>query len=63
MLPGIQEVVASGARLAITTQAGSNAVPLIVNLLAQEGNIVNITVREPNLDEVFLHLTGSSLRD
>ena len=38
-------------------------VPQIINILAREGDLRNIAVREPNLDEVFLRLTGTALRD
>jgi daunorubicin resistance ABC transporter ATP-binding subunit len=62
-LPGIKEVIAEDARLKITTQAGDNVVPQIINLVTQDGQLKSITVREPNLDEVFLHLTGKALRD
>ncbi len=62
-LPGIKEVNAEDARLKITTQAGDNVVPQIINLVTQDGQLKGITVREPNLDEVFLHLTGKALRD
>jgi ABC-2 type transport system ATP-binding protein len=62
-LPGIKEVIAEDARLKITTQAGDNVVPQIINLVTQDGQLKGITVREPNLDEVFLHLTGKALRD
>jgi ABC-type multidrug transport system ATPase subunit len=62
-LPGIKEVIAEDSRLKITTQAGDNVVPQIINLVTQHGQLKGITVREPNLDEVFLHLTGKALRD
>ena len=35
----------------------------IINMLAQYCEIRNIMVREPTLDEVFLRLTGTALRD
>jgi ABC-2 type transport system ATP-binding protein len=38
-------------------------VPQIINIISQEGEIRNISLREPNLDEVFLRLTGTALRD
>ncbi len=62
-LPGVKEVVADDGRLKITTQAGDNVVPQIINLVTQDGQLKSIAVREPNLDEVFLHLTGKALRD
>jgi len=62
-LPGIKLVEQDGLLLKITTQAGERVVPQIINIVALCCEIRNITVREPTLDEVFLHLTGTALRD
>jgi len=62
-MAGIQQVEQDGLLLKITNQAGYQVAPQIINLLAQCCEIRNITVREPNLNEVFLHLTGTALRD
>ena len=62
-LPGIEEVQQAGRSLKVTTQSGAKVVPQIINLVAQCCDIREIAVREPNLDEVFLHLTGTALRD
>ncbi len=60
---GVKLVEQDGLALKITTQAGERVVPQIINRVAQCCEIRNITVREPNLDEVFLGLTGTALRD
>jgi ABC-2 type transport system ATP-binding protein len=60
---GVKEVWQDGHLLKVTTQGGERAIPQVINLVAQVEEIRNITVREPNLDEVFLHLTGTGLRD
>jgi ABC-2 type transport system ATP-binding protein len=62
-LEGVKEVVQDRAHLKITTEGTSNVVPQIINIASQEGDIRDISVREPNLDEIFLHLTGTELRD
>lgn len=62
-LEGVQDATLEGARLRITTQGIHNVVPQIINLLSQESEIRDISVREPNLDEIFLRLTGTALRD
>jgi daunorubicin resistance ABC transporter ATP-binding subunit len=41
----------------------SSATGKLITLVTQESNIRRISQREPNLEEVFLSLTGSSLRD
>jgi daunorubicin resistance ABC transporter ATP-binding subunit len=62
-LEGVKDVLQDGAHLTISTQGTSNVVPQIINIVSREGELRNIAVREPNLDEVFLRLTGRALRD
>jgi ABC-2 type transport system ATP-binding protein len=62
-LEGVKAVEQQDSHLKITTEAGQNVVPRIINLLSQESDITAISVREPQLDEVFLSLTGTALRD
>jgi ABC-2 type transport system ATP-binding protein len=62
-LDGVKEVKQDKAHLTITTQGTGNVVPQIVNIVSQEGDLRDIVVREPNLDEIFLQLTGTELRD
>src|SRR5438128_2133960 len=62
-LPGVKDVVQEGYRLKVTTEGVDHLVPQIVNLVSQEGELCDIAVRDPNLDEIFLRLTGTSLRD
>jgi ABC-2 type transport system ATP-binding protein len=62
-LPGVKEVNQDGTHLKIATQGVSNIVPQIINILSHEGEIRALEVREPNLDEIFLRLTGTALRD
>ncbi|MGB8212081.1 MAG: ATP-binding cassette domain-containing protein [Anaerolineales bacterium] len=62
-MPGVQEAEQAGKSLKITTRAGENVIPQIINMVALCCEIREISMREPNLDEVFLHLTGTALRD
>jgi ABC-2 type transport system ATP-binding protein len=62
-LHGVQEVKQEGTHLVITTQGVTNIVPQVINIVLQEGELREITVREPNLEEIFLRLTGTALRD
>jgi ABC-2 type transport system ATP-binding protein len=62
-LPGVQEVVQEGTSLKVTTQGGSDVVPQIITLVTRQGELRQIAVREPTLDEIFLQLTGTALRD
>ncbi len=62
-LTGVNDVKQEGTHLRITVQGTSNMAAEIINVLSQEGEIKDITIREPNLDEIFLLLTGTALRD
>jgi len=62
-LAGVKDVVQEGNRLKITTEGIDHVVPKIVNIVSQENDLKDIAVREPNLDEIFLQLTGTALRD
>jgi daunorubicin resistance ABC transporter ATP-binding subunit len=62
-LQGVKEADQNGTYLKITTQGITNVVPQIINIVSREGELRDISVREPNLDEIFLRLTGTALRD
>ncbi|HEY0755994.1 MAG TPA: ATP-binding cassette domain-containing protein [Ktedonobacteraceae bacterium] len=62
-LAGIKEAKQEQTHLTITTYGMGNLVPQILNLVSPESEIRDIVIREPNLDEIFLQLTGSELRD
>jgi ABC-2 type transport system ATP-binding protein len=62
-LPGVKEVREDGTRFTVTTQGGGGVVPQIINLITKLGELRQIAVREPTLDEIFLRLTGTALRD
>ncbi len=62
-LPGVKDVRADGTHLTVTTQGGGEVVPQIINLVTRLGELRTISVREPTLDEIFLRLTGTALRD
>ena len=62
-LAGVNDVLQEGTHLKITVQGTNNIVAQVITLLSQEGEIKDIAIREPNLDEIFLLLTGTALRD
>jgi ABC-2 type transport system ATP-binding protein len=50
--------------LEVTVTNGKNAMPRIVELASQNSiYIESIVLREPNLEDVFLHYTGCSIRE
>jgi ABC-2 type transport system ATP-binding protein len=63
-LPGITEVHQNDKALKITsTGDDTSTIGQIVMLVTKETALRTISQREPNLDEIFLNLTGSALRD
>jgi ABC-2 type transport system ATP-binding protein len=62
-LSGVKEVHQDGKRLKVTTTGVDRIVPQIINIASQQNELRDISVREPNLDEIFLQLTGTALRD
>ena len=62
-LAGVKEVKQEGTHLTITTEGVYNVVPHIINLISQGNELRDLAVREPTLDEIFLRLTGTALRD
>ncbi len=62
-IEGVEEIKQDGTHLTITTRGMNNIVPQIINIVSQEGELRDLVVREPNLDEIFLRLTGTALRD
>ncbi len=54
----------SGAIIEVLSRESSTIIASVVTALADLGaKVASIEVREPNLESVFLHLTGKSLRD
>ena len=63
-LPEVSEALLEEDRLAVNLQRGADLLPVLVEKLAESGATVHsVDVTVPNLESVFLHLTGKSLRD
>ena len=62
-MPGIKDVRQEGRRLKVTTAGVDRIVPQVVNIVSQDAQLLDIAVRESTLDEIFLQLTGTALRD
>ena len=62
--PGDESSQSTPARLTAFAKRGRTALPLIIQILDASGvDIQSVTVREPDLESVFLALTGRALRD
>lgn len=63
-LPGVTAVQATGDELDVLSEAPAGALPRILAALSGSGASVGaLSVEEPDLETVFLHLTGKALRD
>lgn len=63
-LEGVRKVEASQLKLKIITKKGSNLISKLVHLAEQHHvQIINFQTETPSLEDVFLHLTGRTLRD
>jgi daunorubicin resistance ABC transporter ATP-binding subunit len=62
-LPGVSEVVSRDGHLQVTASGQQAPAGRVINLVTREAQLRAISQREPNLDEIFLHLTGAGLRD
>ena len=62
-LSGINEVHQNGKALKIALSGDVSTIGQIVMLVTKHTSLKTISQREPNLDEIFLNLTGSALRD
>ena len=61
---GVREVKAANGNLRLIANDGNAALPDLITIAnAQGARISDISVQEPNLEAVFLHLTGRALRD
>ncbi len=61
-LPGVRAVRYSGQHLEVETAAPQDTLAALQRLAADRGRLVGeVTVRPPNLEDVFLKLTGKSL--
>ena len=60
----VLEVKKRESLLTVLVKSGAEAVPRIVELVgAKGGKLRSITLREPTLDDVFLNVTGRSIRE
>jgi ABC-2 type transport system ATP-binding protein len=64
-MKGISNVIHNNKvlKVVMTGEEASTTTGQLVTLVTQEASLKTISQREPNLDEIFLSLTGSGLRD
>jgi len=63
-IPGVRQADQTEEALAVLTPSSGSILGKLVATLESEGaHVTSVSVTEPNLESVFLHLTGKSLRD
>jgi len=63
-LPSVEQADASADAIDLLDQDARTALPRILEIVAKAGAVIrSVTVDEPDLEAVFLHLTGKALRD
>ena len=60
---GVKNVTLMGNNYTITSTADSGNLNRIMEIAMRHGGVANITADKPNLEDVFLTLTGRKLRD
>ncbi|MCL2427127.1 MAG: ABC transporter ATP-binding protein [Oscillospiraceae bacterium] len=62
-ISGVKKVTISGNDYVIISEAESGNLNRIMEVAVRHGGVANITADKPNLEDVFLTLTGRKLRD
>lgn len=62
-LPGVKQVEREGASLTVVSEAGSANLDRILQAAQGGGGVRSVQADKPSLEDVFLTLTGKSLRD
>jgi ABC-2 type transport system ATP-binding protein len=62
-LPGVTDLSTHDGHLQVTASGERPLAGQVVMLVTNEARLRSISQREPNLDEIFLRLTGAALRD
>lgn len=63
-VPGVYRAFGEGQEVVLQTEAANAVLPEIIKQVTGAGHhIRQLAIQEPNLEAVFLHLTGRALRD
>jgi ABC-2 type transport system ATP-binding protein len=61
---GVKQVTAEDGTLTVLADDSNQVLPRLFETSAANGvRITSVAIQEPNLEAVFLHLTGKALRD
>ena len=63
-IPDVHQLTAEEDRVELLVEDSNEALPLLFETATAHGSrITSVAIQEPNLEAVFLHLTGRALRD
>ncbi|WP_020618176.1 ABC transporter ATP-binding protein [Paenibacillus daejeonensis] len=62
-IAGIKQVTVHGNKLTVISAAGAGNLDRIITIIKEQTGLVGIQADKPNLEDVFLTLTGKQLRD
>jgi ABC-2 type transport system ATP-binding protein len=63
-VPGVEQVAATGDRLHLVARDGRRTLPAVLEAAQRTGAaITSVEIAEADLEAVFLHLTGTALRE
>jgi ABC-2 type transport system ATP-binding protein len=63
-VPGVSQADRANGAVRLLARDGNAALPELITVANSQGvRVTNVSVRAPNLEAVFLHLTGRALRD
>lgn len=62
-IAGVKKVVVSGSQITIISAVNSGNLDRIITLVKENAGVIGIQADKPNLEDVFLTLTGKQLRD
>jgi ABC-2 type transport system ATP-binding protein len=61
---GVEHVLLEDGQISVMVEDSNLVLPRLFDAAAHHGaRITSVDIREPNLEAVFLHLTGRALRD
>lgn len=62
-LDGVKKVVQDGLKLQIISSTGAGNLDRVLSIVKDAGGVRSVSAEKPTLEDVFLTLTGKSLRD
>jgi ABC-2 type transport system ATP-binding protein len=64
VLPGVKEAAVRDGGIDIIADCGTDVLPEVLStIMAADASVASADVEQPNLEAVFLHMTGRALRD